>query len=147
MPSPRAAVFAAGAITIPTTTETAIGVVGPVNVNTSAVSQGVLVEGTFNFTAGTAATSVTIRIRSLPAGTAAPANGAAYSGGSVLATHTFTVTAASQYSFSANYLDASVAGAGTVPVAYVVTVQQTAATGNGSVNNSTVAAEECVGVW
>lgn len=145
MPSPRAAVFAVGPVNVPTTTETAIGTVGPVNVNVSVNTQGVLTEATFNFLAGTAATSVTVRIRTLVG--AAPANGAAYSAGTVLATHTFTVTAGQTLSLSANYLDPSVGGAGTVAVGYVVTVQQAAATGNGSVNNSTVAAEECVGTW
>lgn len=145
MPSPRAAVYQAAAITVPTTTETAVGTVGPVSVNVSIGTQGVLIEATHNFLAGTAATAVTVRVRTLVG--AAPANGAAYSAGTVLATHTFTVTAGNTLSISANYLDPSMGGQGTVSVGYVVTVQQTAATGNGSVSNSTLAAEECVGSW
>lgn len=135
MPSPRACVFAVGPTNVVTTAETAIGTVGPVNVN-APVGQGILVEGTFNFTAGTAATAVTVRIRA-GAGT----------GGAILATHTFTVVAGTQYSLSANYLDPSIIGAGATTATYTVTVQQTAATGNGTVNNATVAAEECVGQW
>ena len=135
MPSPRSAT-AVAAVNVPTTTETAVATVGPLNVNMPATEQGILVEATFNFTAGTAATSLTVRIR---AGSGIT--------GTVLITHTITVVAGTTYSVSVNALDATFSGAGLSVATYTVSVQQTAATGNGTVNQATLSAEACTAQW
>lgn len=141
MPSPRACVYTAAGQNVVTTAETVIATVGPVNVNAPA-SQGVIVEGTTNFLAGTAATAVTVRIR----------QGANTLTGTVLATHTYSVTAGSTSSLSPTMLDTTPTGALTNPpnpntAAYTMTVQQTAATGNGTATNTSLSIEECVGAW
>jgi hypothetical protein len=137
MPSPRSCAAAASVATN-VSTETVILTVGPVNVNMPATEQGILVEATFNFTVGTGATGVTIKIR---AGSGV--------GGAQLTSHAFTgLTAGSTYSISANALDNTFSGAGLSVASYTVTATQTGApSAAGTAANVTLSAEACTAQW
>lgn len=137
MPSPRSCAAAASVAT-PVSTEGAILTVGPLNVNIPGTEQGILIEATFNFTPGTGATGVTIRIRA-GSGT----------GGTQLTSHAFTgLTAGSTYSISANALDTTFAGAGLSSASYTLTAIQTGApTAAGTCLNVTLSAEACTAQW
>ena len=137
MPSPRSCAAAASVAT-PVSTEGAILTVGPLNVNIPGTEQGILVEATFNFTVGTGATGVTVRIRA-GSGT----------GGTQLTSHAFTgLTAGSTYSISANALDTAFAGAGLSVATYTLTVIQTGApSAAGTCLNVTLSAEACTAQW
>jgi hypothetical protein len=137
MPSPRSCAAAASVATN-VSTETAILSVGPLNVNIPGTEQGILVEATFNFTVGTGATGVTVKLRS--------GSGV---GGAQLTSHAFTgLTAGSTYSISANALDTTFAGAGLSVATYTLTCTQTGApSAAGTCVNVTVSAEACTAQW
>lgn len=93
-----------------------------------AAAQGVKVSGVLNVTAGTGTTAVTVRVR---AGTTLSG---ALIGNAVV--HTLAAAALANIPFEA--IDPTLIQAG---AQYVVTVQQTAATANGSVNQATISTE------
>lgn len=112
---------AASAVNVPTTTETVLATIGPFNENEGADwSQGITFDGNINLTPGTATTSATVRIRR--GGLTGTLIGVAQSQG---------VTAAVPANIPIAELDPTLIQVG---VSYVVTIQQTAATANGTVN-------------
>lgn len=111
---------AASAITIPTTSETVLATLGPFSENQAPPAQGVAFDGNINLTSGTGTTSVVVRVRS--GSLTGPIIGVAQSQ---------TVTAGQTINIPIAELDPTLVQATAV---YVVTVQQTAATGNGTVN-------------
>lgn len=111
---------AASAVTIPTTTETVIATLGPFNENQLG-GQGVALDGGINLTVGTGATLATVRVR----------KGIDITGTLIGVAQSTTVTAGAAVSLPICELDPTLVQVG---VTYVVTVQQTAASANGTVN-------------
>ena len=116
------------AVTIPTTTETAVALTNPLRPpfeNGKAVVWGVI-----QFTAGTAATAVSIRVRRNQSSENVLLNGGGES---------VTVVAGTAYMVPFAFYDQVPDGRDCV---YTVTVQQVSATGNGTVNTpSTIVAQ------
>jgi hypothetical protein len=120
--APNATTVTAG-VTLVTTAETAVATTVARAVNAPG-SQGQIVSGMVNITEGTAGTGGTIRVRA--------GNG---TGGALIGVaQPYTLAAAASDSFPFAVIDPTVSGT----VQYTVTVQQTAATGNGTVNTTTV---------
>lgn len=114
------------ATSIPTTTETVLATSPPLS--SDGGSQTVIAQATAGFTVGTGATSVTVRIR----------RGTGITGTVVASQAGITVTAGSEVVIGLNGQD----NPGEVAdQTYVVTVQQAAATGNGTNVLSSIAAE------
>jgi hypothetical protein len=112
---------AASAVTLVTTAETLLGTIGPFNENQAAdFSQGIAFDGNINVTPGTGATAVTVRVRR--GGLAGTLIGVAQAQG---------VTAAVAANVPIAELDPTLVQVG---VSYAVTIQQTAASANGTVN-------------
>lgn len=121
--------FSVAAVPIVTTTETAV-------MSTPALFSGqqtpVYVGGSFRFTPGTGATAVTLRIRQ-----GANAVGAQNPVGTVLYTSpALNVVAGNPISVPLDMLDATGVINGAPGTPYTVSLQQTAATANGSVNDN-----------
>lgn len=95
----------------------------------SGEQSGVYFGGSFNFTPGAGATSITVRVRT---GTGVP--GQAYSGGTVLYSAVHTVIAADAQNIPLDFMDISGTINSPAGQAYTLTVQQTGATANGTVN-------------
>ena len=108
---------------IPTTNETAIA---ETPVLYSGESSPVYIGGSFRLTPGTAATTVTVRVR-LGTGT---------SGTAIYTSPAMTVAANDPISIAIDTLDSSQAINTPNGTAYTITVQQASATGNGSVTDS-----------
>jgi hypothetical protein len=112
---------AASAVTVPTTTETVLATLGPFNENMAGeFAQGVACDGNINLTAGTGATAVTMRIRR-----------GGLTGTLIGVASVQTVTAGNVVNIPIAELDPTLVQVG---VTYVVTLQQTAASANGTVN-------------
>ncbi len=124
MPSPFKHTTQTTAVTATTTTETVVVTSDDLPLAASG-GEGVLVEGVVNFLAGTAATAVVLRVRQNT-----------LTGTLVGVAQTYTLAAGATASIPFAVLDSSAAS--TPSAQYVVTVQQTAATGNGTANLSTV---------
>lgn len=116
-----------GTVNIVTTTETVALVTPPVS--TTYGSDAIEIEGKLNVTAGTGTTACVLRIR----------RGNGITGTIVGVAETDTLAAGSSESFPLEGVDTPGDVAGQV---YSLTVQQTAATGNGTVNS----AASCVSV-
>ena len=116
---------------VPTTTETVVATI-PAQAVTIPPGGGIVVTCHFNFTTGSSTTQVIPRIRiGSVTGTALGANNVNTIG-----------TAGQQNQFSIVGVDTSIAGQGQVTAGpYVLTVQQSAATTNGTVNNVNCKAE------
>jgi len=108
---------------IPTTAETAIA---ETPVLYSGEQSPVYVGGSFRLTPGTAATTVTVRVR-LGTGT---------SGTAIYTSPAMNVVATDPISVAIDMLDTSQAINTPNGTAYTVTVQQASATGNGSITDS-----------
>lgn len=119
----------ASAVNVPTTAETLVAFipVQPIGTtpNVPALPTSILshVWGKINMLFGAAATAINIRLRA--------GNGVT---GAVLANDLVTVTAAATDSIPYDFYDDAAAGVG----GYSLTVQQTAATGAGTVNSATM---------
>lgn len=112
------------AVTVTTTSETAAVTSPAQGISPPTASLGLVVRGNVNFTAGTGATAVTIRVR----------QGSGITGTLVGNALTVTVAAGSSYDLAFDVVDTS-----PVPAQqYTVTVTQTAATGNGTVNQADI---------
>ena len=112
---------AASAVNVPTTTETVIATIGPFNENLPADwSQGIAFDGNINMTIGTAGTAVTTRVRR-----------GGLTGTLIGSAQAQTVAAGNTVNIPIAELDPTLIQVG---VSYSVTVQQTAATANGTVN-------------
>ena len=123
MPSPFVHVTQATAVNVPTTTETVVVTSDDVPLTMSG-GEGVSVRGVVNMLAGTATTAVVLRVRQNT-----------LTGTLVGVAQTFTLAAGATASIPYSVLDTT---ASTTPVSqYVVTMQQTAATGNGTANIAT----------
>lgn len=116
-----------GTVPIVTTTETVALVTPPVS--TTFGSDAIEIEGMVNLTAGTGTTAAVLRIR----------RGNGITGTVVRAADTDTIAAGSSESFLVQGLDTPGDVAGQV---YSITVQQTAASANGTING----ASSCVAV-
>lgn len=122
---------AASAVNVPTTTETIIATIGPFNENQVAPAQGIAFDGNINMTIGTAGTAVTVRVR----------QGALVTGTLVGVAQAQTVTAGNTVNIPIAELDPTLVQVG---AQYVVTVQQTAATANGTVNRVVFSCQDAV---
>lgn len=112
---------AASAVNVPTTTETVLATLGPFNENMAGeFAQGVACDGNINFTAGTGATSITMRVRR-----------GGLTGALIGVAAVQTVTAGNVVNIPIAELDPTLVQVG---VTYAVTLQQTAASANGTVN-------------
>lgn len=126
MSSPN--VIAASGVTLITTAETVIATTVARQVN-SPGSQGSYIDGMINITPGTAATAVVTRVRA--------GNGL---GGAVIGgPETHTVAAGANQSIPYAQIDGVTNGT----VQYTLTAQQTAATGNGTINLGTIREQTC----
>lgn len=116
----------ATAVTVPTTTET-VAVTSDIVPLSPAGGEGYIIRGAVNILAGTATTAVVVRVR-MGTGITGTVVGVAQ-------THTLAAGASATIPFSVVDLTAALA-----PTAsqYSVTVQQTAATANGTVNIATI---------
>jgi hypothetical protein len=114
--------FSAGSVSVPTTTETA-AITSPV-LSLPPTPNGVVVRGNVNITAGTAATSVTVRVR----------QGSGTGGTAVGNAQVVTVAAGLVYDLAIEVEDTS----GPPSAQYTITVQQGAATGNGTINQAEI---------
>lgn len=119
----------AAAQTVTTTTELDVGTASTL---TNAAGEPVVICGTVNILAGTATTAVTVRVR----------RGEGITGTvvGIAALHTLAAAATASIPFEA--VDTAVPGDNQV---YSVTVQQTAATGNGTVNGGVVKTQRASG--
>jgi hypothetical protein len=122
---------AASAVTIVTTTETVIATLGPFNENQVAPAQGIAFDGNINMTVGTGGTAVTVRVR----------QGTAITGTLVGVAQAQTATAGNTINLPIGELDPTLIQ---VNAQYVVTVQQTAASGNGTVNRVIFSCQDAV---
>lgn len=114
----------ASAVTVTTTSETAAVVTPALPVSPPGAATGIVIRGNINFTAGTGATFVTIRVR----------QGSGTGGTAVYTGTPVTVVAAAVYDLAFEAIDTSL-----VPASqYTVTVTQTAASGNGTVNQAEI---------
>ncbi len=112
------------AVTVPTTSETVAATSGPVNADN--VETGVALDATIDLSTGVGATAVTIKLeRGTSAGGTAISKGGTWG--------PFAVAASTRYSFNVQGVDFPGLVAGQQ---YVVTVTQTGATGNGTVNTA-----------
>ena len=116
-----------GTVNVVTTTETVALVTPPVS--TTFGSDAIEIEGMVNLTAGTGTTAAVLRIR----------RGNGITGTVVRAADTDTIAAGSSESFLVQGVDTPGDVAGQV---YSITVQQTAASANGTING----ASSCVAV-
>src|SRR5579884_2012933 len=113
--------IAGGTANVPTTAETVVGTATPVSVD---AGQMAAIDGTVDLTTGAATTAVTVRVRR----------------GSVNGTLVGTVgpvAAAAATRVALPFAAVDNPGAALDETAYVVTVAQTAATGNGTANTCT----------
>lgn len=119
---------AASAVNVPTTTETVVVTMTAFTEN-QPQGQGIQFDGNINMTVGTAGTAVTVRVRR-----------------GVDTTGTLIGVAQAQTVAAGNTVNIPIAELDTVVVqqnvTYVVTVQQTAATANGTVNRVVFAAQD-----
>lgn len=122
---------AASAVTIVTTTETVIATLGPFNENQVAPAQGITFDGNINMTVGTGGTAVTVRVR----------QGTAITGTLVGVAQVQTATAGNTINLPIGELDPTLIQ---VNAQYVVTVQQTAASANGTVNRVVFSCQDAV---
>lgn len=121
--------YDASATNIPTTTETPIA---ETPVLFSGEQSGVYIGGSFRLTPGTAATSVVVRVR----------QGTGITGTAVYTSPSITVVAADPISIAIDSMDLTGVINSPAGTAYTITVQQAAATGNGSVTDSYFRAEQ-----
>lgn len=113
---------AASAVNVPTTTETVLATLGPFNENqASQFSQGIAFDGNINLTVGTGGTAATVRVR----------RGVDITGALIGVAQAQTVTAGNTVNIPIAELDPTLVQVG---VTYVITLQQTAASANGTVN-------------
>ena len=124
------AVHTTGATTVTTTTETVGATIGPFNINDPG-GQGILLEGILSITAGTGTTSVTCRLR----------QGTGITGTVVGNAVSQTVTAGNTYLLSPMALDTTLSATNQQ---YVITVQQTGATANGTINYAVLSSVDAV---
>lgn len=117
------------ATTLTTTTET-VAATSTTNIENQPGGQGVCINGVVNVTAGTGTTAVTIRVRA----------GSGITGTVIGNAVVHTLAAAAVANIPFETLDNS-AGALVGTVTYSVTVQQTGASGNGTVNQATIMLE------
>jgi hypothetical protein len=122
---------AASAVSVPTTTETVLATIGPFNENQVTPSQGIAFDGNINLLAGTGATAATVRVR----------QGTGITGALVGVAQVQTVTAGNTVNIPIAELDPTLVQVG---AQYSVTVQQTAATGNGTVNRVVFSCQDAV---
>lgn len=114
---------AASAVTIPTTTETVVATLGPFAENQVSPAQGVAFDGNINITTGTGTTSVTVRVR----------QGTGITGTLVGVAQSQVATAGQTINIPISELDPTLVQPN---AQYVVTVQQAAASANGTVNRA-----------
>lgn len=114
---------AASAVTIPTTTETVVATLGPFTENQVSPAQGVAFDGNINITTGTGTTSVTVRVR----------QGTGITGALVGVAQSQVATAGQTINIPISELDPTLVQPN---AQYVVTVQQAAASANGTVNRA-----------
>ena len=119
---------AASAVNVPTTTETVIATVGPFNENQALPAQGVNFDGNINITTGTGTTAVVVRVRA-----------GSLTGALVGVAQTQVATAGQTINIPISELDPTLVQANAI---YVVTVQQTAASANGTVNRVIFACQD-----
>lgn len=125
--------------TLTTTSET-VAAVTPARAVNNPGGQGVLVQALVSGATGAAATSVQVRIRQgANGGVGATAPAGTQVGGTVQV----AVTASSFHAVAISILDSSAFGILNAAAQYAVTVQQVAATGNGSVTQAQIAEESC----
>lgn len=111
-------------VTLPTSTETIVVSTGSVSLGEGSTGQGVLVSGVINLTTGTSTTGIVITIR---AGT--------HLTGTIIGNQlTITAAAATNYSIPFEVIDPTLTGS----VSYSVTVTQTGASANGTVNQGNI---------
>ena len=122
---------AASAVTIPTTTETVVATLGPFNENQSAPAQGISFDGNINITSGTGTTAITVRVRA----------GTTTAGTLIGVAQSNVATAGQTINLPVAELDPTLVQAN---AQYVVTVQQTAASANGTVNRVVFACQDAV---
>lgn len=122
---------AVSAVNIPTTTETVVATLGPFNENQAAPAQGVAFDGNINITTGTGATGVVVRVRAGTTGT----------GTLIGVAQTQTATAGQTINIPIAELDPTLVQAN---AQYVVTIQQTAASANGTVNRAVFSCQDAV---
>jgi hypothetical protein len=115
--------FNATAVAIPTTTETPVA---ETPVLFSGEQTGVYIGGSMRFTPGTAATSVILRVR----------QGIGTGGTAIYTSPSLTVTAATPIDLALDMLDTTGVINSPAGTAYTITLQQAAATANGSVNDN-----------
>lgn len=111
-------------VTLPTSTETIVVSTGSVSLGEGSTGQGVLVSGVVNLTTGTGTTAIVVTVR---AGT--------HLTGAIIGNQlTVTVTAGSNYSIPFEVIDPTLTGS----VSYTVTIAQTGASANGTVNQGNI---------
>jgi hypothetical protein len=115
-----------------TTAETVVATTSIFNVGNTG-GQGVSVGGVFNITTGTGTTAIVVRVRR-----------ATLTGTQVGESQTHTIGAAVSANIAFEQLDSGVLD-GTAQ-SYVVTVSQTAASANGTVNNAAIHAQSATAV-
>lgn len=108
-------------VNVVTTNETAAITTAPVSVTLD--GDPIYISGSLNFTTGASTTSVTVRCR----------RGVGVAGALVQETEPYTIGAAANATIPFGFQDIPGAVAGQQ---YTITIQQTAATGNGTVNNA-----------
>jgi hypothetical protein len=113
-----------GSVTLVTTAETAAVTTPVLPVTPPGGGQGLVIRGNLNVTTGASTTAIVIKVR----------QGSGTGGTQIGNTQTVTAAAAASYDLAFEVIDSS-----PVPSSqYTVTVTQTAATGNGAVNQSEI---------
>lgn len=122
---------AVSAVNIPTTTETVVATLGPFNENQVAPAQGISFDGNINITSGTGTTALVMRVRS----------GTTTAGTLIGVAQTQSTTAGQTVNVPIAELDPTLIQAN---AQYVVTIQQTAASANGTVNRCIFSCQDAV---
>jgi hypothetical protein len=122
----------ASAQTLVTTAETVVGTITQFAVN-NPQGEGVFIGGEFNITTGTGTTALSVRIRQ-----------GSLTGTTVGAARVHTIGAGVSGNIGFSELDASAYGLANSSAVYVVTVSQTGASANGTVNGGAITAQSAV---
>ena len=140
MAAPNAAQVTAPT-TLTTTSETVAAVTPPRNIDQGGpYAQGNLIQAVVSGATGAAATSVQVRVRQ---GTNGGVGATAPAGTQVGSTVQVSVTAAGFHGVAISVLDATAFALINPAAQYAVSVQQVAATGNGSVTQAQISEESC----
>lgn len=129
----NAHVNTASSVPLVTTAETVAVTISPAVAITAPSGEGVAIQGSVNVTAGTGTTAIQVRVR----------QGTSTSGTLVGQAVTHTLAAGATASVPVDQQDSSASALAGTADQWIVTVQQTGASANGTVNSATITAESC----